>query len=210
MHLTLTGHSGVSITHGDRQLWIDPGIFSNLAELARANAVLITHHHPDHLAINDLVAREAPVWGPGQVVEQLRASGARSDLLRVLNPGDHEDIAGFEVQTLGGAHAEVYPGLPPVSNNAYLIDGRILHPGDSFPAVPQPDSVEVLLLPIVAPWLRVADAVDYARTYPRASVLPIHDAVLSPEGRELYDTVVGSLVGSGYRRIAPSQPLQID
>ena len=43
---------------------------------------------------------------------------------------------------LGGRHAVIHPDIPVIENNAYLVDGTHLHPGDSF-TVP-PAAVDVL------------------------------------------------------------------
>ena len=76
--------------------------------------------------------------------------------------------------------------LPP--NNAYLFNGRVLHPGDSFF---QPDGdVDVLLLPIGGPWLKLSEAVDYVnRVAPRVAI-PIHQGGLTEEHRALHCQVI--------------------
>ena len=65
------------------------------------------------------------------------------------------------MDVLGGEHAVIHPDIPVVANNAYLIDGTHLHPGDSF--TPPPAPVDVLFLPTGAPWLKLSEAVDYLR-----------------------------------------------
>jgi L-ascorbate metabolism protein UlaG (beta-lactamase superfamily) len=64
-----------------------------------------------------------------------------------------------------------------VPNNAYLVDGTHLHPGDSY--TPSPAPVDVLFLPTGAPWLKVSEAVDYLRAVAPRTAVPIHEAVLS-------------------------------
>lgn len=106
--------------------------------------------------------------------------------------------AGFDVTALGGDHAQIYPGLlPGPPNNAYLIDGSILHPGDSMPPPPDATAVTALLLPVAAPWLQLAEAIDYARGFSGATVLPIHDGFLTAPGKQLTDTVLSGVLGAG-------------
>ena len=53
-----------------------------------------------------------------------------------------------------GGHAAIHPDVPQIANVGYLVDGLVLHPGDAFTV---PDAaVELLLVPIAAPWLKTA------------------------------------------------------
>ncbi len=102
-------------------------------------------------------------------------------------PGQEFTAAGFGVQVLGGTHAVIHPALPEVANAAYLIDGVVLHPGDSFTPRPEGVQVQVLALPIRAPWLKLAEAAQYVAQVAPATVVPIHDAILSDAGKMLTD-----------------------
>ncbi len=66
----------------------------------------------------------------------------------------------------------------------------------------------LLLLPIAAPWLRIAESADYLRhVHPRLAA-PIHNAVLSDTGRALSDRLLTGLAGDiEYRRVAPGDSL---
>ena len=41
-------------------------------------------------------------------------------------------VAGARVEVLGGQHAVIHPDIPVIPNNAYLVDGTHLHPGDAL------------------------------------------------------------------------------
>ena len=49
--ISFHGHSAVSVGPHGQQLFVDPGAFSDLSPLAGAAAILVTHAHPDHLAV---------------------------------------------------------------------------------------------------------------------------------------------------------------
>ena len=88
------------------------------------------------------------------------------------------------------------------TNLGYLIDGRILHPGDEFPdiAMHSLNDIEILFLPVAAPWLKVSETVEFAHSIlPRLS-LPIHDAILSAEGKALVDSILTATKVPGYVR----------
>ena len=209
--VTPLGHSGVRLDKAGLALVIDPGAFSDRSGLETAGAVLVSHEHPDHLDLDRL--REAmddsqtlAVWGPPDVAARLVQAGAPEGRVHAVAAGDRFTAAGFSVEALGEGHAVVYPGLPGVQNRAYLIDGAVLHPGDSLDNLPA-SAVEVLLLPVSAPWLKLAEAIDYLRAVRPARAVPIHDAILSDAGKQLVDRVVGSLAGDiGYQRLAAGEP----
>lgn len=215
IELTTWGHAGIRLERDGARLAVDPGAFTDPRVLDGATAVLITHEHPDHVVPDRLApvlaGSGAEVWAPTPVAEALLAAGASAGRVRTVAPGEEFAAAGFAVRTLGGSHAVVHPALAPVANVAYLLDGVVLHPGDSFTPVPGGTAVRVLALPVSAPWMKVAEAVDYALQVSPDTVVPIHDAMLTDAGRALVDRVVGGLTGrSTYRRLAPGEPIAVE
>jgi len=208
--ITLLGHSAVKLVDGNKTLVLDPGLFSDLNVLEAANAVLITHGHADHVAASALVNVAADVWAPEDVVVQLEEAGCAPNRLHAVGPGETFTAAGFKVEVIGGQHAQIYPGLPSSGNNGYLIDGKVLHTGDSLAPVSDPTAVEILLLPVAAPWLLLADAINYARGHEKAIVLPIHDGILSAPGKQLTDNVLTAILGANiYKRPAQEETVSI-
>jgi L-ascorbate metabolism protein UlaG (beta-lactamase superfamily) len=67
-----------------------------------------------------------------------------------------------------------------VPNVGYLVGGRLFHPGDAFTEPGQP--VEVLAVPAGAPWLKLAEAVDYLRRVGPRVAVPVHEKLLSERG----------------------------
>jgi L-ascorbate metabolism protein UlaG (beta-lactamase superfamily) len=215
IELTTWGHSGVRLERGGERLAIDPGLFTQAQVLDGVSAVLVTHEHADHVEpdkLAPLVAAQTDlnVWAPAPVVDALVASGAPAERVHAATPGEQFTAAGFDVRVLGGTHAVVHPTLPAVANVAYLIDGAVLHPGDSLTPAPEGVQVQVLALPISAPWLKIAEAVDYAVQVAPATAIPIHDAILSEAGRTLIDRLTDALTGSvAYRRLAPGESMGV-
>ncbi len=197
---TKLGHSCVRVERAGTRLVIDPGVLSAPDALDGARVALVTHQHPDHLdQARVRAALEADpdlqVYAPEGVAELL---GGPRDQVHVVRPGDRFVVAGFDVEVVGEWHAIIHPDVPRVRNAGYVIDGTVLHPGDAL-TVP-PHSVETLLLPVTAPWLKLAEVIDYVRAVAPARALPIHDGVASAFGLAL----VGRQLGPDGVGIGPS------
>jgi L-ascorbate metabolism protein UlaG (beta-lactamase superfamily) len=183
MQLTRFGHSCVRLDDGDRALVIDPGMFSDVsAALDGADAVLITHEHPDHLDADALGATLRAnsllqVWAPAAVAGQLEEFGEQ---VAVVTAGESFTAGGFAVRAFGGQHAVIHLSIPVVANLGYLIDPQgsaVYHPGDSL-EVP-PADVRHLLLPTSAPWAKVSEVIDYAIAVRAPQSFQIHDALVN-------------------------------
>lgn len=178
MRLTKLGHACLLVEVEDARLLIDPGTFSHgFAALRGLTGILITHQHGDHLdpARIQAVAEANP---DAAVV----ADPASAELLaslevaaRAVGAGDVLDL-GAPVRVVGRDHAVIHRDIPVVPNVGFLIDGRLLHPGDALTVPAEP--VEVLALPTMAPWMGAAAAVDFLRAVRPAVAVPIHDALL--------------------------------
>lgn len=213
MQLTKFTHSCVRFDDGDRALVVDPGIFSEVsAALDGADAVLITHEHPDHLDLEQVraAAQRQPrlrVWAPAPVADQLADLGEQ---VLTSAPGQAFEAAGFGVRTFGGQHAVIHPSIPVIANVGYLIEDAVFHPGDSLivPSAP----IQVLLAPIHAPWSKTAEVIDFVVSVRAPRVIGIHDVLLTETGRGFVENHVGRIGGehgSEYRYLAPAETLDV-
>jgi L-ascorbate metabolism protein UlaG (beta-lactamase superfamily) len=195
MQLTKYGHSCVRFDDGDRSLVIDPGGFSDVEPaLDGAAAVLITHEHADHLDADRLraAAQADPrlrVWAPAPVAAALADLGEQ---VVAVGAGESFEAAGFRVRTFGGQHALIHPLIPIVANVGYLVEDAVYHPGDSLIVPPVP--VRTLLLPVAAPWSRMADVIDFAISVRAPSAYPIHDAIIADGWHGILRNVLGPIV----------------
>ena len=209
MRLTKLGHACVRLERDGRALVIDPGGFTEPAAVDAASAVLITHEHPDHFDPERLRRTDAPVWTNAGVAAAIADQAPDlSERVTVVGEGDTFDAAGFAVSVHGSQHAVIHPDIPRIANTAYLLDGTVFHPGDSWTAPPGP--VETLLVPIHAPWMPIREAVDFARSYARNRAVAIHDGLLNDNGLAVVSRVLHGLLapaGVDYVRVTPGSDL---
>jgi len=214
MLLTFWGHSCVTIDHEGRRLAVDPGVFSDVASaLDGAEAVLVTHDHQDHVQPEALAAHlaahpEVVVHATQPVLDALVAQGVDPTRVHVVVPGDRIEVAGVGVEVGGGSHAVIHPDVPVAVNVTYLIGGAVWHPGDSFDLPPA--GTRVLLVPVGAPWLRVADAIDYVRAAQPELAVPIHSGMYTPAGGAIPISLVERLGRATLRRLDVGEPLALD
>ncbi len=210
MKLTKRLHSCVQLEKDGRTLVIDPGAFSEPDAGLGADALLVTHEHPDHFDEGRLRAAldadpAVRLWTLRSVAEKL--APAYPGRVHTVGHGDTFTAAGFEVQVHGELHAVIHPDIPRVTNVGYLVEGSLFHPGDALtvPGVP----VETLMVPVHAPWNKVSEVIDYLREVNPRRALDIHDAYLSDLARPIYDSVLGALGGTDHGRLTAGDSAEL-
>jgi L-ascorbate metabolism protein UlaG (beta-lactamase superfamily) len=194
VRLTKFGHACVRIEYDGAAVVIDPGMFTEPEALDGATAVLVTHEHADHWTPDMLARTDAPVHTIAAVAAQLPIEVR--ERVSVVTPGASIDV-GLPVTVVGEKHAVIHPELPHFDNSGYLLtvgDTRVFHPGDAL-TVPD-EQVDVLLLPVSAPWLKVAEAIDYGRDVGAPRNVAIHDAVYSAAGLGIADGHLQRFLGA--------------
>src|SRR5258708_3251437 len=176
MKITKLGHCCLIIEEKGKRIMTDPGAFST----SQKNEInidlnLYTHEHQDHYHLGTL--KEVLKNNPTAKIITNTAVGkllneAGIDFIKI-EAGQNFDFQGINIQGFGSLHAEIYETYGRVQNTGYMIN-NLCFPGDAFEH-PNLD-VDILALPVTGPWMRIKDAIDYAKTLKPRIVFPVHDA----------------------------------
>ncbi len=178
MRITKIGHCCLVIEDKGVKLLTDPGNFTTgQNEVTGISAVLITHEHADHFHIDSL--KKVLANNPSaRVITNTAVStllAKESIPFEIVAHKDETDVGGILIQGYGDTHAEIYITIPPVENTGYMIGEKLFYPGDAFydPGIP----VDILALPVAGPWMKISDAIEYARTINPKIAFGVHDAM---------------------------------
>ena len=197
------GHACFVAENHGQSLIVDPGDYSlDLVVPDNTVAVVVTHEHADHVSrtlLQKIIDKNPHVI---IVTHQNVASKLSEFNIQCVRAGETFEINGFNLEFFGGQHAIIDKDWPAITNLGVLINNQLYYPGDSFAIPDRP--VNILALPISAPWLKISEALHFLRSVKPAVVFPTHDAILSDTGKELLDRmihVVAQNTGTHYRRI---------
>lgn len=210
MRITKFGHSCVRLEHDGRSVVVDPGMFTDPEAVDGVDAVVITHEHPDHYVPQHLQRTDAPIFTIDAVAARIRADAPDvAERVTVVSPRESFD-PGIPAVAVGELHAVIHPDLPRFHNSGFVFslgDTTVYHPGD---ALTVPDrAVDVLCVPICAPWMRSAEGIDFARAVGAPRNVAIHDRIYSDAGLAIVDGQYGLLLPEtqSYVRLADGADL---
>lgn len=206
MIITKFEHACFVVELDGKSLIVDPGVYTtDLVIPDNTVAIVITHEHPDHFDLDTLATiynkcPESLLVSTSNIIDKV--SDYQS---KVVKAGDKVQVGPFSLEFFGGEHAVIMPALPVIPNVAVMINEQIYYPGDSFSKPNHP--VEILALPVSAPWLKVSETIEFLQAIKPKLAFPTHDAVLSDTGKSLIDNLLpttAKAVGTEYQRIRDS------
>ena len=182
LEITFIGHGTLMFTFGGRVIHVDPvGEYADYQTLTKADLILITHEHLDHL--------------DAKVVELLRQPSTRV----VLNQAGASQVPGGivmkngEMKTEGGLQIEAVPAYnlvhlrpggepfhPKGDGNGYIITfggKRVYVAGDTenTPEMKALKNIDIAFLPMNLPYTMTPEMVaDAARAFKPKILYPYH------------------------------------
>lgn len=216
MRITHLGHACLIVETGGQRLLIDPGEFSpRVSDVTGIDVILVTHQHPDHLDLQRLPALleanpQARLYAEPQAAAVLQEAGIGAEH---TVSGETLVFGSAQVTPVGEQHALINEALPRIGNLGVVLRSKgepsLFHPGDAYDA--EPGQIDILALPLNAPWTASRDTVAFARRISPRVCIPIHDALLSDVGRRLYLSHVQTFgpVGMEVRDLADGRAVDI-
>jgi L-ascorbate metabolism protein UlaG (beta-lactamase superfamily) len=206
MRLTKLEHAALVLEDSGDKLYIDPGKFTTpITESAGTVAVVITHEHDDHWTPEQLkrISDANPgvrIFGPAGV-----AAAASGFPVETVQAGDEVEVGPFRLRFFGGKHARIHPSIPVIDNLGVLVDDAFYYGGDSFTG-PEGFDVQVLATPAGAPWMKIAEAMDYVMAVAPERAFPTHEMLLSQAGKALSNARLGWATEQGGGQYLPLEP----
>ena len=216
MRIAHLGHSCLLIDMGGQRILIDPGGFSpGIVDVTGIGVILVTHQHPDHVDVQRLPAvletnPQARMYAEPQAAAVMEEAGIAAEL---TVSGSTLTFGQVQVTPVGEQHALINDALPRVGNLGVVLrsegEPSLFHPGDAYDA--DPGQVDILALPLNAPWAASRDTVAFVRRISPRVTIPIHDALLSDIGRRLYLSHVRSFGPDGMeiRDLSDGVPVKV-
>jgi len=188
LEITFLGHGSLLFTYGEKWIYVDP--FTRVADyktLPKADIIVITHEHRDHLDPEALAAirmEETSVVCTARCAAQLEGA-------QVLENGDSTLVRGLPIEAVP-AYNLVHkresgePFHPRGHGNGYVItfgDLRVLIAGDTenTPELKSLRDLDVAFLPMNLPYTMTPEMVAEAAVAMRPRILyPYHFGTTDP------------------------------
>jgi L-ascorbate metabolism protein UlaG (beta-lactamase superfamily) len=180
--LAFIGHGSLRISLGDKQIYIDPvSQYGDYRTMPKADLVLITHQHGDHL---DTAAIDA-VRKPGTVVIATALCTDKLPDATVLKNGDSGTYAGVPLKAVPAYNLlhkrpNGTPFHPKGDGNGYVLTlggKRIYVAGDTenIPEMADLKDIDIAFLPMNLPYTMTPEMVaEAARSFKPKILYPYH------------------------------------
>jgi L-ascorbate metabolism protein UlaG (beta-lactamase superfamily) len=175
-------HGSVLLQFRDKNYYIDPSQTYDWANAPKADLILVTHEHGDHL--NPTVINQ--IKKDSTVIITNEASAARVPGAIVMKNGDKRELLEVTVEAVPAYNVVRTQYHPKGRDNGYVItlgDRRVYIAGDTeaTPEMKALQKIDVAFLPINLPFtMTPEDAADAARAFMPRILYPYHQGSANP------------------------------
>jgi L-ascorbate metabolism protein UlaG (beta-lactamase superfamily) len=182
LRMTFVGHGTLIFQHTNLVVHVDPvSQYADYATLPKADIILVTHDHPDHLDVKAIEAVSTPkttVIGPAKCAAQVQG------MLPMAN-GDSRTVQGLRIEAVPAYNIvnkrpTGEPFHPRGDGNGYVItfgDKRVYVAGDTenTPEMKALKNIDVAFLPMNLPYTMTPQMVaDAAKAFMPKILYPYH------------------------------------
>jgi L-ascorbate metabolism protein UlaG (beta-lactamase superfamily) len=180
--ITFLGHGSLMLSFGGKVIHVDPyGKVADYSRLPKADLVLLTHEHGDHLDPQAL----AHIRKPTTELVMTQACGSQVKGGQVMRNGDTRIVLGLRIEAVPAYNImhlrdNGQPFHPKGAGNGYVVtfgDKRVYLAGDTenIPEMRQLKDIDVAFLPMNLPYTMSPQMVaDAARILRPAVLYPYH------------------------------------
>ncbi|MHB9028173.1 MAG: MBL fold metallo-hydrolase [Candidatus Latescibacterota bacterium] len=182
LKITFIGHGSLMFTFGGKVVNVDPyGTLTDYSKLPKADLVLITHEHGDHLDPNAL----AKIRTDNTQIVLTEAAAQKVGGGTVMRSGETKTVAGFRIEAvpaynIRNKRPDGNPFHPKGAGNGYIVtfsDKRVYVAGDTenTPEMKALRDIDIAFLPMNLPYTMTPEMVaDAARAFQPEIVYPYH------------------------------------
>jgi L-ascorbate metabolism protein UlaG (beta-lactamase superfamily) len=186
MQITKLGHCCLVLDVNGIKILTDPGNFTDAQNtLTGIHILLITHEHQDHYHTESVAAivKNNPDIEVvcNKAVAALIAKENIPTKISVVEDGESVTLHDVAFEGFGREHAVIYGELGLVENTGYMVANKFYFPGDNFHSPNR--AVDVLALPVAGPWMKISEAVDFAKLIKARAAFGVHDGMIVPSFR---------------------------
>ncbi len=182
LEITFIGHGTLMFNYGGKIFHVDPwGKLADYTELPKADVIILTHEHPDHLdpaAIKKIRTKNTVV-----VLTETCAQTVPGGL--IMHNGDTKEVDGVKIEAVPAYNivhmrAPGVPYHPKGVGNGYIFtfgDKRVYVAGDTenTPEMENLKSIDVAFLPMNLPYTMTPEMVaDAAKAFKPKVLYPYH------------------------------------
>ncbi len=176
LKITFVGHGTLMFAYGGKIIHIDPvSMYADYTTLPKADLILITHEHGDHL---DLRAIQAISTTNTTLIVSPGSAKAIPNAILMKN-GDTKTIAGLQIEAVPAYNLEK-PFHPKGNGNGFVLtfgDKRVYVAGDTenVPEIKALKNIDVAFLPMNLPFTMTPEQVaDVAKAIRPKVLYPYH------------------------------------
>lgn len=195
VEITFVGHASLIIRHNKKTIHVDPySALANYLELPKADIILITHHHRDHLdtnALQKISTKNTKVFTSAIVAKTLQSGTISFKSVSILTNESFSKESGYDINTIAAynlVHKRETGDFYHIrgEGNGYVITigkTRFYIAGDTenIPEMTKLKNIDVAFLPMNVPFTMTPKMVaDAALSFMPKVLYPYHFGKTDP------------------------------